>query len=125
MIDAKMGKIDKEYFMDIIKRTEVKDYIDNNNCCPPKKAMVSNITGWILDFFAYEKDEHNNYQRFSEKSLKVRELDRLANQMLNVPFFINEKKTGKTYQMNYSVGFIGCDQNEKKRSLSCSSLGSF
>ena len=114
MIDAKMGKIDKEYFMDIIKRTEVKDYIDNDDCCPPEKAMVSNITGWILDFFAYEKDEHNNYKRFSEKSLKVRELDRLANQMLNVPFFINEKKTGKTYQMNYSVGFIGCDQNEKK-----------
>ena len=114
MIDAKMGKVDKDYFMNIIKRNEVKDYIDNDDCCPPEKAIVSNITGWILDFFAYEKDEYNNYKRFSKKSLKVRELDRLANQMLTVPFIIDDKNKGKTYQMNYIVGFIGCDQNEKK-----------
>ena len=34
--------------------------------------------------------------------------------MLTVPFIIDDKNKGKTYQMNYIVGFIGCDQNEKK-----------
>ena len=34
--------------------------------------------------------------------------------MLNVPFLIEEQITGKTYNMEYKVGFIGCDQNEQK-----------
>ena len=37
----------------------------------------------------------------------------MAGQMLIVPFNIKEEITGKTYEMKYNVGFIGCDQNEK------------
>ena len=113
MIDAKMGKVDNNYFRNIIQRNEVKGMI-GNGCLRPKDAMLSEINGWILDFFAYEKDKKNNFKRFDEKSLEVRQFYRLVTQMLNVPFTIKEETTDKTYKMNYIVGFIGCDQNEKK-----------
>ena len=113
MIDAKMGNVDDDYFRNIIKRYEVRGMI-GNGCRPPKDAMLSKINGWILDFFAYEKDYKNNFKRFYENSLEVRQFYRLVTQMLNVPFTIKEEMTDKTYEMKYSVGFIGCDQNEKK-----------
>ena len=113
MIDAKMGNVDDDYFRNIIKRYEIKGKI-KTGCLPPEDAMISKINGWILDFFAYEKDYKNNFKRFYENSLEVRQFYRLVTQMLNVPFTIKEEMTDKTYKMNYSVGFIGCDQNEKK-----------
>ena len=33
--------------------------------------------------------------------------------MLIAPFTIYEELTSKTYNMKYTVGFIGCDQNEE------------
>ena len=112
MIEAKMGKVDNDYFRNIIIRNEVKGTI-KRGCLRPKDAMVSEITGWILDFFAYE-GEDNNFKRFNDKSLRVKGFNRLANQMLSIPFTIIEEMTGKTYEMNYNFGFIGCEQNEKK-----------
>ena len=53
-------------------------------------------------------------ERFTTRSLKVKDFANMAGQMLIVPFIINEEITGKTYEMKYNVGFIGCDQNEKK-----------
>ena len=52
--------------------------------------------------------------RFEEDSMKVEEYKDLANQMLIVPFTIEDLVHQKTYLMKYKVGFIGCGQNEKK-----------
>ena len=71
--------------------------------------MHTIIDGWILDFFAYDK----NIKKFTSQSLKVEEFDELADQMLIAPFTIYEELTSKTYNMKYTVGFIGCDQNEE------------
>ena len=65
-----------------------------------------------MDFFAYIKSGAI-YEIFSEKSLQVQDFYKLPSQMLNVPFTINENITGKKYEMEFNVGFIGCDQNEK------------
>ena len=92
MIEAKMGKVDNDYFRNIIIRNEVKGTI-KRGCLRPKDAMVSEITGWILDFFAYE-GEDNNFKRFNDKSLRVKGFNRLANQMLSIPFTIIEEMTG-------------------------------
>ena len=113
MIDAKKGKVDNDYFKNIIQRNEEYGIINDNGCLLPKRGKLSEITGWILDFFAYEKNENNDFKRFSANSLMVEEFDRLANQMFSVPFTIKELMTGKTYEMNYNVGFMGCDRNEK------------
>ena len=73
MIDAKMGKIDNDYFRDIIKRNEVKDNIIFG--CVPEDAMINVVTGWILDCFAYEKISDDKFIRFNDKSLKVIEFN--------------------------------------------------
>ena len=111
MIEAKMGKADINFFRDIIIRNEVKDTIILG--CGFDKAIISNITGWFLDFFAYKKTNDNELIRFDDKSLKVIDFNKLASQMLAVPFTIRDYSKDKQYNMYYNVGFIGCDQNEK------------
>ena len=44
----------------------------------------------------------------------VENFKKLANQMLIVPFKIVDEVHNKEYMMKYRVGFLGCDQNEKK-----------
>jgi len=85
MIDAKIGKADNDYFKNIIQRNEENGTIKGDGCLPPKEGILSQITGWILDFFAYEKNANNDFKRFSANSLKVDEFDRLATQMFSVP----------------------------------------
>ena len=111
MIEAKNGNIDNNYFKDIIQKNEVTDYV--SDCPRPREVKVDNITGWILDFFAYKKTFGGKVERFSTRSLKVEDFEDMAGQMLIVPFTIIEHITGKSYEMKYNVGFIGCDQNEK------------
>ena len=107
MIEAKSGKIDINYFKNIIQKHS------SYNIC----VINYFISGWILDFFAYCSKNVNGQikiEKFDGKSLGTRGFENLASQMLVVPFKINEKITQKTYDMKYQVGFIGCDQNEKK-----------
>ena len=111
MIEAKSGNIDNNYFKDIIQKNEDSDYVAG---CPHGDMIkVDNITGWILDFFAYKKTFGEKVERFSTRSLKVKDFVNIPSQMLIVPFTVIEHSTGKTYEMKYNVGFIGCDQNEK------------
>ena len=112
MIDAKRGNIDIDYFKNIIQKIETTEAI--KECGSKSELTIDNITGWILDFFAYIKRNEGKVERFSGESIKVKEIDLLSNQMLVVPFTIYEEITKKTYEMKYSVGFIGCEQNEEK-----------
>ncbi len=107
MIDAKKGNIDVNHFKNIIQKTEGMGI--KNICLSPKESKIDIINGWILDYFAYIKKN-----RFCDKSLKITKINDLAGQMLNIQFTIKEEITGKTYNMKYKVGFIGCDQNEQK-----------
>ena len=59
-------------------------------------------------------DYKGRIPRFQEDSLKVKSFKNLANQMLIVPFTIEDRVHKKTYLMKYKVGFVGCDQNDKK-----------
>ena len=109
MIEAKKGNIDNNYFKNFVQNNEITEkrrHVCLNNIY---KVTVEYITGWILDFFAYDNDG----KRFSDKSLEVSKLSNLASQIIIVPFTIIEEKTQKEYNMKYKVGFFGCDQNEK------------
>ncbi len=68
-------------------------------------------------FFAYRNNEVNGQikiEKFDGKRLDIGEFKNLATQFLIIPFTIHEEITGKTYAMKYHVGFIRCDQYEKK-----------
>ena len=102
MVEAKEGNIDIEHFKNIIhKRTSEWVY-----------TTSIYLSGWILQFFAYQK-EGNKIIPFKDHEIEIEFLDKLANQMLIVPFTIIDEHTKEKYPMKYKVGFIGCDINEK------------
>ena len=116
MIDAKEGKIDVDYFKNMIQKREVTEQRYGPSGMSKYEVQVDYISGWILNFFAYYKEVSydGRVQRFEEKEMSVENFDKLANQMLVVPFTIKDEVHKKTYLMKYKVGFVGCDQNEKK-----------
>ena len=70
-----------------------------------------------MSFFAYlnKVDDKGNFEKFNGEYIKVSHFDDLASQKLIVPFkIIDLLNNKKEYQMEFKVGFFGCDQNEKK-----------
>ena len=102
MVEAKEGNVDIEHFKNIIHQETSKHlYI-----------TTTYLSGWILKFFAYQK-ENGKIVPFNDSTIDIEFLDKLANQMLIVPFTIIDEETKVKYSMKYKVGFIGCDINEK------------
>ena len=116
MIEAKEGKIDVDYFKNMIQKKEVTEIEYGPSGIGEDEVKYDYICGWFLNFFAYlnKKDYSGKMIRFGSDSIKVKEFNELANQMLIVPFTIEDLVHQKTYLMKYKVGFVGCDQNEKK-----------
>ena len=117
MKDAKEGKIDVDFFKSIIQKKEVIEKIAGPSGMNPHEVKVDYISGWILNFFPYFKYKDRSSGKtlkFEGEKLKVEKFNELANQMLSVPFVINDELNKKTYSMEYKVGFIGCDQNNQK-----------
>ena len=115
MVDAKKDNIDVDFFKDIIQKKEVTETIYGLSGIEKGKKKVSYISGWILNFFAYynETNRRGKIQSFSGKVIDVEELEKLANQMLIVPFKIMDDVHKKEYLMKYKVGFVGCEKNDK------------
>ena len=116
MVEAKKGNIDIKYFKNFIQDDKITEYVSGLSGMGGHNVQVPILKGWILNFFAYysEVKGHGFAPRFEDDSIKVKNFGKLANQMLNVPFDIVDDVHGKTYEMKYSVGFIGCDQNNNK-----------
>lgn len=114
MVEAKNGNIDTNYFKNMVQDQKENEWVSGLSGRGGHNIKVDTIKGWILDFFAYysEVNGSSNVKRFMEKSIKVKDFDNLAQQMLNVPFLI--VSGNGSYKMKYRVGFIGCDQNKKK-----------
>ena len=114
MAEAKNGNIDVGYFKKMIENKTEKEWVSGLSGRGGHNIKVEAIQGWILDFFAYyaEVERSGRVERFMEKSIKIKDFDKLAQQMLNVPFLIVGQN--KSHNMKYRVGFIGCDQNNKK-----------
>ena len=111
-IDAKEGNIDVGFFKNIVQDNTITEKIYGGSGIYNGSIKVPSIKGWILKFFAYYNSGERKEDRFDGEEIKIKDFEDLANQMLIVPFTIvdiNEKE----YLMKYSVGFIGCDKNEK------------
>ena len=113
MIEAKQGKVDVNYFKNMIQNREVTEYEPSLSGMGGRSYQVDHLSGWFLNFFAYWTYGNGRYRKFTEDHLGVKDFKKLPSQMLTVPFKIIEEITGKTYEMKYKVGFIGCDKNEK------------
>ena len=115
MVEAKKGNIDVNYFKNIVQDDKTTEHVSGLSGIGGYDIKVPLLKGWILSFFAYysEVKYDNRVPRFKEDSIKVKDFEKLANQMLSVPFKIVNDIKNITYNMKYSVGFIGCDQNKK------------
>ena len=84
MIEAKKGNIDNNYFKNFVQNSEITEKRLDGCLFDIYEVKVDFITGWILDFFAYD----NNGKRFSDKSLEVSKLSYLASQIITVQLFL-------------------------------------
>ena len=109
MIEAKEGKIDVDFFKNFVQKKEITEMIYGLSGMEEGEEQVEYVSGWLLHFFAYYNDE----RKFFGDKMKVEKFKKLANQMLIVPFTVEDLVHKQTYLMKYKVGFIGCDQNEK------------
>ena len=114
MAEAKEGKIDKEYFINMIQKKEVTETKYGPSGLSKNEVQVDYLCGWFLNFFGYISNYTGNYMIFDGESIKIENFKKLANQMLIVPFKIKDLVHNKEYEMKYKVGFIGCGQNTKK-----------
>ncbi len=108
MVEAKNNNIDIEFFKDIIQDKTETELARGISGIGRNYEEIDYIRGWFLKFFAYYDDG----VRFMEDSIKGKNFDKLANQMLNVPIKIQDKVNKKTYDLEYNVGFVGCKQNK-------------
>ena len=116
MVEAKEGKIDTNYFKDIIQKKEVTETKWGSSGMRKYEVKYDYISGWFLNFFAYSNNSiDGRYIKFEKEMLKVEDFKSLANQMLIVPFTIEDEVHKLKYEMKYKVGFVGCDQNENNQ----------
>ena len=114
MIEAKEGNIDVDYFKNMVQNKEATEHKQGLSGRGGYDYKVDHLSGWILNFFAYIKHKaFDEYEQFKLDDIGVKDFERLPSQMLTVPFKIRDINK-KEYLMKYNVGFIGCDQNEKK-----------
>ena len=113
MAEAKEGKIDVEHFKSIIQIKEKTEPYYRPSAREPEYVKYDYIEGWFLKFFGYIC-YNRGYDRFEDETIKVKDFCDLANQMHVAPFVVEEKLTKKSFKMQYKVGYVGCDQNDKK-----------
>jgi len=114
MVDAKEGNIDVEHFKNMIQKAEKTEPVYRPSAIEPDYVEIDYLEGWFLKFFAYYgiSQYEPRYERFDGKSIKVKDFKKLSNQLLKAKFIVKELLTGKEYEMQYKVGFVGCEQNQ-------------
>jgi len=109
MLDAKKGKIDIDFFKNIIQKKEVTEWAMRLSGIKSYQYQVDKISGWFLNFFPYNSKE----DLYLRDSVEVSKLNDFASQILEVPFSFYSEKEKKSYDLQYKVGFFGCEQNKK------------
>ena len=115
MVEAKEGKMDKEYFKNMIQKKELIEVKYGASGIKKGEYQVNVLSGWFLQFFSHikSKDRKKTFE-FNDESIKINDFELLANQILRVPFILDDDVNKKKYNMNFEAGFVGCDQNENK-----------
>ena len=113
MVEAKEGKVDVDYFKNMIQKKEITEAEHGNSGRKRRQVKYDYISGWFLNFFAYLNTDGEPYPFKSDKML-VKDFKKFASQMIVVPFVIIDSRK-KKYEMKYKVGFVGCEQNERNQ----------
>jgi len=87
MVEAKDGKMDKEYFKNMIQQSELVDEKFGASGMKLGEYQVDALSGWFLNFFSHiESDDGIKIYEFKEDSIKIKDFKKLTNQIIKVPF---------------------------------------
>lgn len=96
IIAAKKGKVNKDFWMNMVKYHTEKKY-----------GTVNTIDGWIVKFFPYTKEGNKT-------GLKpITSVNSLASEIVKVPFILLDDVSHTSNNMEIWAGFIGLSQNNK------------
>ena len=96
IIAAKKGKVNKDFWMNMVKYHTEKKY-----------GTVNTIDGWIVKFFPYTKEGNKT-------GLKpINSVNNLASEIVKVPFILEDAAHHTKHNMEIWAGFIGLSQNNK------------
>jgi len=96
IIAAKKGKVNKDFWMNMVKYHTEKKY-----------GTVNTIDGWIVKFFPYTKEGNKT-------GLKpITSVNSLASEIVKVPFILEDEQHHIKHNMEIWAGFIGLSQNNK------------
>jgi hypothetical protein len=96
IIAAKKGKVNKDFWMNMVKYHSEKKY-----------GTVNTIDGWIIKFFPYTKEGNKT-------GLKpITSVNNLASEIVKVPFILKDDVNHTSNNMEIWAGFIGLSQNNK------------
>ena len=112
MVEAKEGKIDVDFFKNIILKQEGIKYTDKN--CKELKYEIDYINGWITTFFGYYEDENGNLCELIGEKIDRKIINNLPPQILNIPFKIKNLQNNIEKEVKFEAGIFGCTLNEKK-----------
>ena len=99
----------------MIQNKEVIESATRPSGMEPEDMKFDYLDGWFLKFFGYfgPRQYWKKYRKYDGSKIKIKDINKLANQLLKAPFTIVDMVNHKQYEMEYKVGFIGCDQNNK------------
>ena len=83
MLEAKKGKIDIDFFKNIIQKKEVTEWASGMSGIGGHEYQVDKISGQFLHFFPYD----SNGDLYLRDSVKVSKLDDFASQVLDAIYF--------------------------------------
>ena len=108
IVETKKGKIDISFWKSMIKKEVIKKPIYGGSGMYMGEKDVDYITGWILKFFQFNKEE----KEFHSEKLEIDDIKDLASQVLTIPFILEDYYHNK-YNMEYLAGFLGMKQDPK------------
>jgi hypothetical protein len=117
IIETKKGKINKDFWKEILYPDKVDERIELYNY-EYKTIKVDGIKGWLLLFFPYFKDGSFRF----DISLKTKDFWRLPDRLLETPLIMKSDDEGETKMTIYS-GFIGMNVDKEKNNLVTPEIG--
>lgn len=114
IIETKKGKIDKNFWNNIIKNKDIKEPGLSGDM-----EIVEYIDGWLLNFYPYyqSNDKPSSNNRFIKrkvfnKPIRVKDIKDLPEDLVEVPLIMHNKETGKDTELTVKSGVLGMIQEK-------------
>ena len=106
IIETKQGKIDKNFWENILKNVEVKDSVSG------ELTKITKIDGWLLNFYPFIKYTRYNQEKLERRNnfnqpISIKELNDFPEELIEVPLIMYNKLNLKKYELSVKTGLIG------------------